>query len=178
MTSRNTRWIDAAVILAALALPMDLAAETYDVTTLQGLGGGAGANSINDRGWVTGQANKQGDAVSRAALWVGGPVPIDLGSLGGPNTNSAVAWPVKSKNGVIVGISDTTQDNPPESVAELLLLLAVLRTRRADREGLQGVSLGERRHDGSAGISRRLQQLRHGREQPRADRGLGGKWRL
>jgi len=112
MTSRNPRWIYAAVILTALALPMDLAAETYDVTTLQGLGGGAGANSINDRGWVTGQANKQGDAVSRAALWVGGPVPIDLGSLGGPNTNSAVAWPVKSKNGVIVGISDTTQDNP------------------------------------------------------------------
>jgi uncharacterized membrane protein len=112
MTSRNTRWIDAAVIWAAQALPMDLAAETYDVTTLQGLGGVAGANSINDRGWVAGQANKQGDAVSRAALWVGGPVPMDLGSLGGPDTNSAVAWPVKSNGGVIVGISDTTQDNP------------------------------------------------------------------
>src|SRR5262245_50787718 len=101
MTSRNTRWIHAAVILAALALSMDLAAETYDVTTLQGLGGGAGANGINDRGWVTGQANKQGDAVSRAALWVGGPVPTDLGSLGGPDTNSAIAWPVKNNGGVI-----------------------------------------------------------------------------
>ena len=112
MTSRTTRWIYAAVVLATLALPMDLPAETYDVTTLQGLGGGAGANSINDRGWVTGQANTQGNAVSRAALWVDGPVPIDLGSLGGPETNSAVAWPVKSNNGVIVGISDTTQDNP------------------------------------------------------------------
>ena len=112
MTSRNTHWIHAAAVLTALALPMDLAAETYDVTTLQGLGGAAGANSINDRGWVAGQANKQGDAVSRAALWVGGPVPIDLGSLGGPDTNSAVAWPVKNSAGVIVGISDTMQDNP------------------------------------------------------------------
>jgi len=112
MTSRSTSWIPAAGILVALALPMDLAAGTYDVTTLQGLGGAAGANGINDRGWITGQANKPGDAVSRAALWVGGTVPIDLGSLGGPDTNSAVAWPVKSSSGIIVGISDTTQDNP------------------------------------------------------------------
>ncbi len=112
MTSRNTRWIQAAVIPAALALSMNVAAETYEVTTLQGLGGGAGANSINDRGWIAGQANKPGDAVSRAALWIGGPVPLDLGSLGGPETNSAVAWPVKNNGGVIVGISDTLQDNP------------------------------------------------------------------
>lgn len=112
MTLRNTRWIQAAVIPAALALSMDVAAETYEVTTLQGLGGGAGANSINDRGWIAGQANKPGDTVSRAALWIGGPVPLDLGSLGGPETNSAVAWPVKNNGGVIVGISDTLQDNP------------------------------------------------------------------
>jgi hypothetical protein len=63
MTSRKTRMVYAACILAALASPMDLAAQDYDVTTLQGLGGGAGANSINDRGWVAGQANQQGDAV-------------------------------------------------------------------------------------------------------------------
>src|SRR4029450_9094564 len=104
--------IGAACILAALALPMDLAAQDYDVTILQGLGGGAGANSINNRGWVAGQANREGDAVSRAALWMGGPIPVDLGSLGGQGTNSAVAWPVKGNGGVIVGISDTLQDNP------------------------------------------------------------------
>jgi len=104
--------IGAVCILAALALPMDLAAQDYEVTILQGLGGGAGANSINNRGWVAGQANREGDAVSRAALWMSGPIPVDLGSLGGPDTNSAVAWPVKSNSGVIVGISDTLQDNP------------------------------------------------------------------
>ena len=112
MTSRKTRMMFAAAILAALTLPMDLAAQTYDVTTLQGLGGAAGANGINNRNWVTGQANREGDLVSRAALWIGGPTPIDLGSLGGPDTNSAVAWPVKNNGGVIVGISDTIQDNP------------------------------------------------------------------
>src|SRR5262245_16409255 len=45
MTWRSPRIIGAACILAALALPMDLAAQSYDVTILQGLGGGAGANS-------------------------------------------------------------------------------------------------------------------------------------
>jgi uncharacterized membrane protein len=112
MASRSTRVIHAVGVLAALALPVDLSAQSYDVTILQGLGGGAGANGVNNRGWVTGQANREGDGVSRAALWTGGPIPIDLGSLGGPDTNSAVAWPVKSNNGVIVGISDTLQDNP------------------------------------------------------------------
>src|SRR5262249_19932546 len=66
----------------------------------------------NNRGWVAGQADRAGDNVSRAALWVGSSAPINLGSLGGPDTNSAVAWPVNNNNGVIVGISDTNQDNP------------------------------------------------------------------
>jgi probable HAF family extracellular repeat protein len=93
--------------------PFGLVAQTYDVVTLDGLGGEAGANSINNRGQVAGQANKAGNTVSRAALWMrGASTPIDLGSLGGPDTNSAVAWPVKSTNGLIVGISDTNDDNP------------------------------------------------------------------
>ena len=112
MASRSTRVIHAAVVLAALTLPMDVAAQTYDVTTLQGLGGVAGANSINNRNLITGQANRADNLVSRAVLWTGGPTPMDLGSLGGPDTNSAVAWPVKNNGGIIVGISDTIQDNP------------------------------------------------------------------
>jgi probable HAF family extracellular repeat protein len=100
---------------AVLALAVNVAAQTYSVTVLNGLGsgaGGAGANSINDRGWVAGQANNETATISHAALWIGGPTPIDLGALGGANANSAVAWPVKANNGVIVGISDTAQDNP------------------------------------------------------------------
>jgi len=98
--------------LATLMIATGLAAQTYNVTRLEGLGGDAAANSINDRGWIAGAANKTGNGISHAALWVNGEDPIDLGALGGPDSNSAVAWPVKSSNGLIVGISDTADDNP------------------------------------------------------------------
>jgi probable HAF family extracellular repeat protein len=87
---------------------------TYKIIPLDALGGTQGAgNGINDRGWVTGSANQAGDTVSRAALWMAGSRVMDLGALGGPDTNSAVAWPVNANNGVVVGISDTDRDQPP-----------------------------------------------------------------
>lgn len=96
------------------AFPAGLAAQTrYKVVTLPTLGGTAGAaNSINNRGWATGLANYAGDTVGHAALWVNSSNAIDLGALGGPTANSAVAWPVPNDNGLIVGISDTAEDNP------------------------------------------------------------------
>ena len=112
MNSRITKCTNALALFAALMFPVGLAAQTYNVRTLDGLGGGAGANGINDRGQVVGQANREGDTVSHAALWIRGSTPLDLGTLGGPDTNSAVAWPVKSNNGLIVGISDTDEVNP------------------------------------------------------------------
>ena len=111
MRSSVTRSYAVAVSIA-LTLPVSVTAQGYVLTILQGLGGGAAANSINDRGWVAGVANDAGDTVSHAALWVGGPTPLDLGTLGAPSLNSAIAWPVKSNNGVIVGISDTNEINP------------------------------------------------------------------
>ncbi len=112
MKSRLRQCADVFALFSVLIIPFSVAAQTYNVVKLDGLGGGAGANSINDRGWVAGQANKAGDNVSHAALWVGGSTPIDLGTLGGPDTDSAVSWPVKSNNGLIVGISDTNDNNP------------------------------------------------------------------
>ena len=111
--ARITRLAQVAA-LAGVLLPATLVAQTsYSVTVLDGLGGTAGgANSINNRGWATGAANQAGDTVSHAALWAGGPAVIDLGSLGGASANSAIAWPVKANNGLIVGISDTAADNP------------------------------------------------------------------
>jgi probable HAF family extracellular repeat protein len=102
------------VLFVGVMFPATLLAQTsYRITTLDGLGGTAGgANSINDRGWVSGSANQVGDAVSHAVLWLSPSNPIDLGSFGGPNGNSTVAWPVKNNNGLIVGISDTAVDNP------------------------------------------------------------------
>jgi len=95
-----------------LMIPVALSAQTYQVQTLNGLGGGAGANSINNRGQVLGFANNASNTVSHAALWSTGSTPIDLGSLGGTNINSTVPFPVKSNNGVIIGISDTNETNP------------------------------------------------------------------
>jgi probable HAF family extracellular repeat protein len=96
------------------AFPAWLAAQTqYNVVTLPGLGGTAGqANSINNRGWATGVANYAGDSVGHASLWISSSNAIDLGALGGPTANSAVAWPIKNDRGVVVGISDTADDNP------------------------------------------------------------------
>jgi probable HAF family extracellular repeat protein len=101
----------AMTLFSALGVPIRLAAQTnYSVVDLAGLGGNAGgANSINNRGWVTGADNLAGDELSNAVLWVKGS-PINLGTLGGPN--SAVAWPVKNNNGVIVGISETAENDP------------------------------------------------------------------
>jgi probable HAF family extracellular repeat protein len=102
-----------AVLVGALTPATAVAQTSYSIETLSAVGGTAGgANSINNRGWASGTANQEGDTVSHAALWVSGSTPIDLGSFGGPDGNSAVAWPVKNNNGVIVGISDTADDNP------------------------------------------------------------------
>jgi probable HAF family extracellular repeat protein len=101
-------------LFAVLTISAQLSAQTrYRIVSLDNLGGTVGgANSINNRGWVTGTTNLEGDQFSRATLWVSNAPPINLGTLGGPNSNSAVAWPVKSDNGVIVGISETEEVNP------------------------------------------------------------------
>src|SRR5258705_12534889 len=119
MNLRISRCIAGIALLAAFAIvPVRLPAQTaqtmYKIVPLHTLGGLSGGGSgINDRGWATGVANQQGDNVSHAALWVGGPQVIDLGALWGPGFNSAVAWPGKSNNGVGGGISGTNEDQEP-----------------------------------------------------------------
>lgn len=95
------------LFLATLSLH---AQSNYVVTPLPGIGGTAGqANSLNQRGWAAGAANLAGDEFSHAMLWAGGS-KLDLGTLGGQN--SGVFWPVKNDAGVIVGISETAEENP------------------------------------------------------------------
>jgi probable HAF family extracellular repeat protein len=65
-------------------------------------------NSINNKGWVAGEADLTGNATMHAELW-GDGTPIDLGTLGG--ANSAVAWPNHNDHGVIVGIAETADVN-------------------------------------------------------------------
>jgi probable HAF family extracellular repeat protein len=111
MLSQISTCMGAMILFIAIALPLHLAAQShYSVAELGELGGTAGsANGINDRGWITGADNLPGDLTSMATLWVNGST-IPLGNLGGPN--SAVAWPVKNNNGVIVGISELPDIDP------------------------------------------------------------------
>ncbi|HEY0662027.1 MAG TPA: hypothetical protein VGD21_11995 [Lysobacter sp.] len=68
-------------------------------------------NSVNNLGWVSGYSSKDGIGPQhrRATLWAYGH-KLDLGTLGGPNSN--VAWPVKNNIGRIVGISQTDTPDP------------------------------------------------------------------
>src|SRR4029079_10479403 len=112
MKNGSTKRVVAALLLT-MFLPVALQAQTYQVKTLDGLGGGAGANGINNRGQIVGLANKETNTISHAALWTAASsTPFDLGSLGGAGINSATAFPVKNNRGLIVGISDTDENNP------------------------------------------------------------------
>ena len=123
MRSRILFGMAVMVAVATLAIPRTAAAQEaepkthakYLVFELGTLGGtGSGASAINNRGWAMGSANLAGDTTAHAALWIYGKTH-DLGTLGGPN--SAVPWPsIKNNHGVIVGVSDTADDNPLHEV--------------------------------------------------------------
>lgn len=82
----------------------------YAITELGSLGGTDAAGiSINNRGLVAGFSRLPGDAVVHATLWRD-ESPIDLGTLGGPN--SAVLWPNKNNRGIVVGVAETDDLDP------------------------------------------------------------------
>ncbi len=76
------------------------------------LGAPSGGNpepvGINDVGWISGGANLSGNNVVNAELWVG--APLDLGTLGGPNSN--ISWPNHNDQGEVVGISEVSKADP------------------------------------------------------------------
>src|SRR6202521_1868957 len=121
MKSRILTYITAMTVFAVLATPIRTAAQSqqghsegharYIVTNLGTLGGTSSvANGINNKGWVMGQANLQGDQTGHAFLWRRDEKIKDLGTLGGPN--SGVFWPVKDDRGLIAGVSDTSNTDP------------------------------------------------------------------
>jgi probable HAF family extracellular repeat protein len=82
----------------------------YQVSNLDALGGtNSRGNSINDETWVAGYSNLAGDQSRHATLWRNGSL-LDLGTLGGPNSN--VTWSVKNNEGIIVGIAQTATPEP------------------------------------------------------------------
>jgi probable HAF family extracellular repeat protein len=91
------------------ASPLDAHAQdgraNYTLYNLGTLGGSVSSgNTINDLGWVIGNANLPGDEVTHAAVWIDG-MKFDLGTLGG--ANSVVDWPVHNERGVISGFAET-----------------------------------------------------------------------
>jgi probable HAF family extracellular repeat protein len=108
--------IPAAAMLAGVAYGGDFAASQhsqptkYQVTNLASLGGTISrGNSINNRSWVAGYSNLSGNQSRHASLWRNGSL-LDLGTLGGANSN--VAWPVKNNIGLIAGIAQTDTPDP------------------------------------------------------------------
>ena len=86
------------------------ATRDYKVQELRTFGSWAIGASINNRGWVAGQAALSNSDV-HAALWRFGSI-TDLGTFGGPGTNSAVLWPVKNDRGLISGVAEADELNP------------------------------------------------------------------
>lgn len=81
----------------------------YEITQLPSLTGtGSSGNGINNRGGAVGFSNVMGGTISHAVLWENGSA-IDLGTLGGPGTNSNVAWPGVNNHGMVVGIAETDE---------------------------------------------------------------------
>jgi probable HAF family extracellular repeat protein len=97
-------------IVCLLAQPA--AAQQYQVSYLDSLGGtNSRGNSINNRGWIAGFSRLTGDQNRHATIWRNDSL-LDLGTLGSPDKNSSVAWPVKNNRGIIAGISQTDTPEP------------------------------------------------------------------
>ncbi len=115
MKSRMSTCMIATTLLAVASyLTAAPAPRNYTVVRLGNLGGNvSGASSVNNRTWVAGFSNLEGNTTAHATLWRNGSTTaLDLGTLGGPGTNSGVFWPVKNDRGLIAGIAETDTLNP------------------------------------------------------------------
>jgi len=114
LISRGSTPIILALFICGFGGPLSqrATAQQYQITYLDSLGGNRNrGNSINNREWIAGFSFVTGNARRHAALWRDGSV-LDLGTLGQPERNSNVAWPVKNNRGFIAGISQTDTPEP------------------------------------------------------------------
>jgi len=83
----------------------------YTVTDLGTLGGTYSfPGGINNEGWVNGTSTLPGDTDQHAVLWVPGQKnPIDLQTLGGPNSGSLFGL---NGRGQVAGAAETSDLNP------------------------------------------------------------------
>src|SRR6266705_1471773 len=109
-TTRKASHMLLTILMAACCGAALAQAPQYNVSNLDTLGGtNSRGDSINNRDWVAGFSNLAGDQSRHATLWRNGSL-LDLGTLGGPNSN--VTWNVKNNRGIIVGIAQTATPDP------------------------------------------------------------------
>ena len=138
----------AGIRLAANAQPDPGIQPHYKVADLGTLGGSfAAANSLNNLNVASGVSNLAGNTIARAR-YGSADFKFDLGTLGGPNSNSAVLWPVKNVRGLIVGISETSK---PERAGRVFFLRSLY---SAHRRYLPGIYVEGSRDDGAADTRR------------------------
>ena len=101
-----------ALLLSCGAYAADSGQTLYRVINLGNPQGGTISQGTTDNqpGWVAGWSI-QADFTMHAELWRNGSA-MSLGTLGDPTLNSAVAWPNRNDQGVIVGISETNELQP------------------------------------------------------------------
>jgi probable HAF family extracellular repeat protein len=97
--------------LRAQDSPQSAGPPNYYVINLGNPGGGTASvsNAISNLGWPMGGSNLPGDAYQHATAWIPG-APVDLGTLGGPN--SVVPFTNRNNTGEIVGIAETAKMQP------------------------------------------------------------------
>lgn len=108
----------AALVVAAGAITPALARNgavrpvAYSVTVLPNPLGGtyAQGTSIDNKLQIAGFATLAGNATMHSMLWQPNQAPVDMGTLGGPN--SAVGWPNRNNHGAFAGIAETAEQNP------------------------------------------------------------------
>ncbi|HEV2395687.1 MAG TPA: hypothetical protein VGS27_01935 [Candidatus Sulfotelmatobacter sp.] len=82
----------------------------YTISALSTLGGTQSqGDGINNKGWVSGDANLSGDQTQHPTVWHDGVI-TDLGTLGGPNGASGFSF--KNDRGLIAGFAQTDTPDP------------------------------------------------------------------
>jgi probable HAF family extracellular repeat protein len=122
---RETRWLFGVLLIGALAASGGCSGGTAPASGSEALVGGGQryvliklgslggtfsfGNSLSEKAAVGGLSALPGDATVHATLWKGNE-PMDLGTLGGPN--SAVLWPSKNRIDLVAGVAETDQAQP------------------------------------------------------------------
>jgi probable HAF family extracellular repeat protein len=109
MKSRILTLITAMTLFAALAIPVQLAAQKHIRYTVTDLGPTQSfAEGINNKGWVASTTILPEGVIQHALLWRKG-IKTDLGTFGGPNSS---AFNRPSERGQVAGNAETSTPDP------------------------------------------------------------------